>query len=145
MARVHLDLPASLPFSTVLVVRVTDLNFAGHLGNDRFLTLAHEARVRYLEALGVGESDVFGARIVIADAAIRYRAEVFAGDRLRWDLGFQDWARVGCDLVYRVSREGDGVCVAELKTGIVFLDPDADPPRTVPVPGRLRAAVGAGG
>lgn len=137
MPRLELDVPDALPFSTTLEVRVTDLNYAGHMGNDRFLTLAHEARTHYLRELGATEADVFGTRLIIADAAIRYRAEAFAGDRLRWALGFGVPGRVGCDLWYRVTREGDGVLVAELKTGLVFLTPDGR--EKAPVPSAIRS------
>ena len=49
MARIKLDLPERFPFSTELRVRITDVNYGGHMGNDSLLGLLHEARVRFLE------------------------------------------------------------------------------------------------
>ncbi len=122
MARVHIDLPAHLPFSTELAVRITDINYGGHLGNDSLVSLLHEARARMLRHHGFSEMELGGAGIIIADAAISYRAEAFFADRLRVEIGGQDFSRVGGDLVYRVSNVEDGREVARAKTGIVFFD-----------------------
>lgn len=132
MARVHVEMPDSFSFATELDVRITDLNYGRHLGNDSMLGLIHEARVRFLGHHGLTESDVDGKPLVLADVVIAYRAEAFAGDRLRFDVAIGDRGRVGCDLVYRVTRVGDGRLVAEAKTGLVFLDPETRKPTALP-------------
>ena len=123
MARVKLELPTRFLFETEIDVRVTDLNYGSHLGNDALLSLIHEARWRFLRAHGMSEADVGGRQIILADAAIVYRAEGFAGDRLRFEVTVGDFTRAGCDFFYRVTRVADGKLVAEAKTGAVFLDP----------------------
>jgi acyl-CoA thioesterase FadM len=120
MARVRLELPAALPFVTELPVRITDVNYGGHLGNDALLSLLHEARCRFFQYYGFKETDIAGAGILMVDAAIAYRKEAFHGDVLRFEVGVAELHRTGCDIVYRVTRGGD--VVAEAKTGIVFFD-----------------------
>jgi acyl-CoA thioesterase FadM len=132
MARISIPIPATLPFATDMVVRITDVNYGRHLGNDAMLGLIHEARVRFLRHHGMTEADVEGKPLVLADAAIVYRAEAFAGDRLRFEVGVGDCGRVGCDLLYRVTRPADGRLVAEAKTGLVFLDPATRRPSALP-------------
>ena len=132
MARIQLDIPEQLPFSTEIDVRVTDMNYGSHLGNDSMLSLIHEARVRFLAAHDMSERDVDGRSLILADVAVVYRAEAFAGDRLRFEVGVGDTSRVGCDLVYRVTHVADERLVAEAKTGIVFLDPDSRRPVALP-------------
>jgi len=44
--------PASFQFSCQLPVRITDINYGGHVGNDRLLVFAHEARMRFLQHYG---------------------------------------------------------------------------------------------
>jgi len=122
MPRVTIGLPESLPFSTEIVVRITDINYGGHLGNDAVLGLLHEARVRFFAAHGWRESDVDGRGIIMTDAAIVYEAEVFHGETLRFDVGATDLQRVGCDIVYRVTKLPSLKVAAEAKTGIVFFD-----------------------
>ncbi len=55
MARIKIDLPDSFYFSTLFSVRITDLNYGAHVGNDTVLSFIHEARVRYLQSLGYSE------------------------------------------------------------------------------------------
>ncbi|MFO1053306.1 MAG: thioesterase family protein [Planctomycetota bacterium] len=141
MARLSLEIPAILPFATVIEVRVTDLNYGAHLGNDAMVSLIHEARFRFLVSQGMSEADCGGAALVLGDLAVVYRAECFAGDRLRFEVGVTDVARVGCDFVYRAVRERDARLVVEAKTGIVFLDPLSRRPCAVPEAIRAQAVV----
>jgi acyl-CoA thioester hydrolase len=142
MARIRLDLPASFPFRTTLTVRVTDLNYADHLGNDALLGLLQEARVRFLGSLGYSELEVEGVGILMADCAIVYKAQGLRGDRLDIEIAAGDFTRVGCDLFYLVKKE-DGTELARAKTGIVFFDYAHGAVR--PVPDRFRARAGSGG
>ncbi len=122
MARVKVSLPDSFQFYTDLAIRVDNLNYGGHLGNDSVLTIAHEARIRFFQHFGFQEFDIDGLAIVIADAAIEYRAPAFYGEVLRIECAALDPFRKGCDVVYRFSNLESGVEVARVKTGLVFLD-----------------------
>lgn len=122
MARVEIPLPEHWLFHTELSVRVGDLNYGGHLGNDALLRLAHEARVRFLQSYGYSELDVEGRGLIMADAAVVYRAEAFQGDRLRFALALGEISRSSFELLYHVTRTSDDREVARLKTGMVFFD-----------------------
>ena len=69
MARVKLTLPDVCHFQTEVTVRIGDINYGGHLGNDAVLSLAHEARLQYFKSLGYSEIDIEGVGIVLADGA----------------------------------------------------------------------------
>ncbi len=140
MARIRIPLPEHFPFRTELTVRITDINYGKHLGNDSLLSLVHEGRARFFRHHGFSEMNLGGAGIVIADAAVVYRAEAFFGDRLAIEIGGQDFHRAGGDLVYRVSNGEDGREVAIAKTGVVFFDYDARKVR--PAPPEFRALFG---
>ena len=55
MARIKIDLPSLFAFSTTLRVRVSDINYGGHLGNDALLSMLHDARLQYLQAMDYSE------------------------------------------------------------------------------------------
>ncbi len=74
MARIKLELPENFPFDTELRVRITDVNYGGHMGNDALLGLLHEARVRFLAHHGLTELDIGGVGIIIADSVIVYQS-----------------------------------------------------------------------
>ncbi len=122
MARVQIELPQSWLFRTRLAVRVTDVNYGGHLGNDRVLGLAHEARVRWLASCGLSEKDVGGVGLIMADAALVFRGEAFLGDELEVELGAMEVRRSSFDLVYRLTRPADAAEIALVKTGMVCFD-----------------------
>lgn len=123
MPRIKLDLPERFAFETRVDIRIGDINYGGHLGNDAVLRLAHEARLRFFQSLGYPhELSVEGLGIVVADAAVRYRAEAFHGEVLRFALAVDDIGPRGFDLLYQASNDKTGQEVARLKTGIVFFD-----------------------
>ncbi len=139
MARVELNLPESLPFSTELRLRATDINYAGHLGNDQLISLLQEARIRFLAHHGLEEMRMFGLGLVITDVAAVYESEAFAGERLRLEVGVVDFNRYGCDFVFRVTEATTGRGVARAKTGMVFFDYEQR--KVQPVPEEFRALV----
>ena len=143
MARLRLDLPTTFPFATELTVRVTDLNYGGHLGHDRLLALLHEARVRFLRLHGLTEAKCDGAGLVVGDAALVYKAEAFGGDVLRIEIALAEIERVGCGMYYRVPRPADGRLMAQARIGLVFLDPATRRPTAVPAAIRALAEPGS--
>ncbi len=91
MARVKLTLPDACHFQTEVTVRIGDINYGGHLGNDAVLSLAHEARLQYFKSLGYSEIDIEGVGIVLADAVVVYRAEAFHGEQLTVRIALGDF------------------------------------------------------
>lgn len=118
MARIRLEIPEPPLFETVLPLRITDLNYGGHMGNDALLSLVHEARVRFLHHFGWSEKDMAGTGLIMRDCAIVYRAEGFYGDVLQMFISAGDLTETSFDLYYRIDRQ-DGKRVADVKTGIV--------------------------
>ena len=122
MSRVTIHFPGTFPFSTELEVRVSDLNYGNHLGNDSVLTLIHEARRRFPESLGLAEIGADGLGFVIADAAMIYRAQAFYADRLRIQVAAGDFGSRGCDFYYRITHVAEHRVLAEAKTGTLYFD-----------------------
>ena len=122
MSRIQLKPCASYPFSFEMPVRITDLNYGGHLGNDRLLALVHEARVAFLSQHGFSEMDCGGASLILGDAAIVYQNEAFAGDVLRFEVAAGEPSRCGFRLFYRITRPKDKVKIALVENGMVCFD-----------------------
>ena len=122
MSRVKIKLPEKFIFSTEIKPRITEINYGGHLGNDAFLSIVHEARARFLAAHHWSEMDIDGYSLIMADAAIMYLAEVFYGTALHVELAVTEMSRIGCDFVFRLSNQENGQEAARVKTGMVFFD-----------------------
>ena len=123
MARVKLDMNGVVfVFRTELDVRITDINYGRHVGNDAMLGLLHEARLRFLANAGFSEEDIGGVGMLMGDAVVQFKAVAFRGDKLMVEMGLADVERRTVDLMYRVTRTGDDAVVALAKTGMVAFD-----------------------
>ena len=132
MARVKIELPEKFQFKTEIPIRITDLNYNDHLGNDSVLSVCQEARMQYLNQFGFTELNIDGSGIIMVDAAVQYKSEGFYGDVLLVEVAITDITKIGCDFVYRISNKENKNDVAFAKTGIVFFDYENK--KVVPVP-----------
>lgn len=124
MGRIKVDLPEQFLFSVTIPVRITDINYGGHVGNDSILSLLHEARIKYLEYLEFTELNIDGAGLIMSDVAIEYKAESFYGDSLRVSVSAGEFSKVSFDLFYKMEtvRDGHTILIAKAKTGMVCYD-----------------------
>jgi acyl-CoA thioester hydrolase len=132
MPRIRLKQLEQYPFSTKITVRVTDLNYGGHLGNDRLLSLVHEARVAFLASHGFSEVDCAGVSLTMGDAAIVYLGEAYAGDDLKIEVAAGEPSKSGFRLFYRLTRSSDAKKIALAETGMVCFDYKAK--KIIPLP-----------
>jgi acyl-CoA thioester hydrolase len=118
------DVPEKSIFTTQITVRVSDLNYGGHVGNDTILTLMQEARVQFYNDLGFKDEISFDGSIgqIITDAAIQYKSESFLGDVLTIRIAVGDFNKYGFDMYYVIENKATGKNVAIGKTGIVCFD-----------------------
>jgi len=140
LARVKLTLPDACHFQTEVTVRIGDINYGGHLGNDAVLSLAHEARLQYFKSLGYSEIDIEGVGIVLADAVVVYRAEAFHGEQLTVRIALGDFNPYGFDMFYQLDNQAGGKEIARIKTGIVFFDYQTR--KIAPIPSRFLERAG---
>src|SRR5436190_22276758 len=98
MARIKIDLPGNFTFTTSIQVRITDINYGGHVGNDAVLSLIHEARMQYLKQLGYSELEFGGVGLIMADAAIEFRNELFYGDTVIVSVACAELSKVSFEI-----------------------------------------------
>ena len=122
MTRVKLQLPTNFPFRTEIPIRISDINYGGHLGNDAVLSIVHEARVQFFRHLGYSELDIEGMGIIMTDAVVVYSSESFYGDVLMVEVGTTDFQLTHCDVIFRLTNSITKKEVARVKTGIAFIN-----------------------
>ena len=122
MARLKIQLPHKFIYKTEMEIRVSDLNYGAHLGNDSVLSICHEARIRFLNQQGYTELNIEGCGIIMADAAIQYKGEGFYGDILIVEITASDFSKSSFDFIYRITNKETSKLIALVKTGIVFYD-----------------------
>ena len=136
MSRIKIELPEKFIYKTEIPIRITDINYGGHFGNDSLLSIVHEARIRFFKSLGFEELDVEGVGIIMIDAQIQYKQEGFYGDILIIEIALTEFTSVGCDFVYRVTNKSTNKDIALAKTGIVFFDYEKR--KSAPVPAEFK-------
>ncbi|HVO73927.1 MAG TPA: thioesterase family protein [Ignavibacteriaceae bacterium] len=122
MKRIKISLPGKFHFKTEIPIRITDINYGGHLGNDKILSLVQEARVRYLKSFGYSEMNVEGFGIIMVDASVEYKSEVFYGDIILIEVEAADFDKFGFDIFYKLINKEFGKEIARVKTGILIYD-----------------------
>ena len=127
MARLKIDLPETFSFSTSIPVRITDVNYGGHVGNDAILSLIHEARMQFLLRSGYTEMKCGGTGLIMADAAIEFKKEFFYADIVTISVAAINFSKISFDLVYKMEKQAEGktVLVAKVKTSMVCYDYEA--------------------
>lgn len=104
-------------------VRVGDINYGGHLGNDKSLLMFHDARLKFLQALGHSESDIGeGKGIIMTEAHVFFRKEAFLYDSLYADVETGIVEKCLFELKYVIRREADGETVLEGSTRQLAFD-----------------------
>ena len=128
MARIKLQLPGHFSFSCLIPIRITDINYGDHVGNDTILSLIHEARVQFLQGLGYSEMNFAGAGMIMADASIEFKNELFYGDAVIASVAVGEISRIGFELFYKLERTRKNdikkVLVVTARTGMICYDYD---------------------
>lgn len=127
MARIKIDLPAKFSFTANIPVRITDVNFGGHVGNDTILSIVHEARAQFFTYCGYTELDFAGAGTIMSDVAIEYKNQTYYGDTILASVAVGEITKVAFDLFYKLekrSAEGRLIPVALAKTWMVCYNYD---------------------
>ena len=128
MARIKINLPENFTFTTSIQVRITDINYGGHVGNDAILSLIHEARIQYLNQLGFSELEFGGVGLIMADAGIEFRNELFYGDTVIVSVACAELSKVSFEIYYKLEKilsqiqDKKRIIVATAKTGMVCYD-----------------------
>lgn len=121
MERIKLNLPEKFHFSTFIPVRITDLNYGGHVGNDVFMSLIHEARMQFLIHHGYTESNFAGVGLIMANAAIEYKQELLYGHTVKISVTANGFDKIGFDIFYLMEIVNNDTLqlAGKVKTGMM--------------------------
>ena len=124
MARIKIDLPEKILASFSIPVRITDINFGNHVGNNAIVEIVHEARVQFLQKYNFTELNVAGSSLIMSELLVEYKNESFYGDVLDVTLYCGEISRVAFELFYKIStnRTHHEIVIALSKTGMVCYD-----------------------
>lgn len=134
MGRIKLIIPEHKIFSTEIAVRITDINYGNHVGNDALVSMLHDARMQWLSSLNYTELNIENAALIMADLAVEYKAESFYGDVLFIGISIGEITKVSFEIFYEVTtiRSDKKILIAKAKTGMVCYDYEAKKVANIP-------------
>ena len=121
-------------YQTEIIVQIDDINYGGHVGNERYLLFAQETRMRFLQTLGHSEVKFGEFGIVVAEAGIEYFSELFHGDVISVSISIDNITRVAFDCYYKIEKKGaeKTIIAACIKTNMVCYDYKEKKVRSIP-------------
>lgn len=124
MQRIKLQLPEKYNFSTIIKIRITDLNYGGHVGNDSFLSLIHEARQQFLLHFGYSELSFENTGLIMADVALEFKKELNYGNTVKISVAAVNFDKLGFDIYYllEIVDHDQFVLAGKAKTGMLCYD-----------------------
>ena len=116
-------------FTVPYRVRISDINYGGHVANSAVLNFFQDGRIAYLKNLGdYSELDIGGGcGVILPGANVKYRAEMFHDDELLIGVRVSALNRSSFTMEYRVERDGE--VTAEGETSLVCFDYQNRKPR----------------
>jgi len=109
--------------TTIIPVTIGDINYGNHMGNDRFLTFFHEARLAFLREIQASELSIGqGIGLIMTEAAVRYLSQVVHGDILEVLVCVIEVKKTSFVLQYKAFRQQDGCQVAVGTTTLCAFD-----------------------
>ena len=124
MARVKIIIPGQTITTISIRVRIGDINYGNHVGNDAFVAIIHEARTQWLAQNNFTELDIGGAGLIMSDLEIEFKKEGFYGDIIEVELSLGELSKVGFDIYYQLAtyRMNEKIILVKAKTGMVCYD-----------------------
>lgn len=134
MPRIKLTIPDNCIGTVLIPVRITDINYGNHVGNNAFVGIIHEARVQWLQQYGYTELNIEGTGLIQADLAVEFKSEGFYGDVLEIKISAGEISALSFELYYQLSvkRNDKTVVLVLAKTGMVFYDYNAKKIKPIP-------------
>ena len=124
MPRIKIIIPENKIASILIPVRITEINYGDHVGNDSFVSIIHEARVQWLNQNDFTELSVAGASLIMGGLSIEFKNESFYRDILTIEISCGEITSVGFELFYKLTteRNGKNILIANAKTDMACFD-----------------------
>ncbi|MEI8060431.1 MAG: thioesterase family protein [bacterium] len=138
MPRIKLNIPNSPLVTLSIPVRITDINYGNHVGNNAFVAILHEARAQWLHLYKYTELNIEGAGLIQADLALEFKSEGFYGDIIDITISVGEISNVSFELYYQfyTKRKDESILLLLAKTGMVCYNYSLK--KAIPIPEKLK-------
>lgn len=139
MPRIKLSRLEKYTFVYHRELKVGDINYGGHLGNDSVVRIVHEARLDLLRSMGLSELDLGDSKtgIIMTDLAVNFKGEGFLFDKITIHSRISEIVSTGFRVFHYFTKDSKPVALAE--TGLASFDYQSR--KIVPLPEAFLKAV----
>ena len=119
MARVKINIPEEILATIIIPIRITDINYGNHVGNDSFVGIIHEARVSWLSMYNYTELNIGDAGLIMSDLEIEFKKESFYSDIIEVQISAGEISKIGFELYYQLftTRKNERLLILNAKQG----------------------------
>lgn len=134
MARLKFEMPKKILASVSVPVRITDINYGNHVGNNALVAIIHEARMQFLNQHNFTELNAGGISLIMNELLVEYKNESFYNDLLLIQIFAGNISGVSFELFYKIScnRNDHEIIIAYAKTGMVGYNYDRKKVTAIP-------------
>ncbi len=138
--KMEIPMARKLEYSYTDSVRYADCDLHQHMNHARYFTFMEQARVGYLEALGMKvETSRESIPFILVHASCDYRVPALLNDVINTAMGVTKFGDSSVTMEYEMRRGRDGLLLAEGETVLVMFDYETM--KAVPVPQSFKDAV----
>ncbi len=120
MARIKIELPAQSIASFNIPVRITDINYGNHVGNNSIVEIIHESRVQFLQQYQFTELDAGGTGLILNELIVEFKNESFYGDIVNVKIFIGEISKKSFEIYYQlIALRSENIVIAHAKTGMV--------------------------
>lgn len=139
MGRTKIELPAKCVGIFTIPVRITDINYGNHVGNNALVEIIHEARMQFFRQHDFTEMDAAGTSLIMSELIVEFKNESFYEDNLEVKIFTGEVSRVSFELFYSLTAVRDNAAatiIANAKTGMVCFDYNEK--KVISIPDKLK-------
>lgn len=92
-------------------VIVSDINYGGHMGNERALILFQQVRMDWLNSIGYDEANIEGKGLIQLESHVYYLKEVFLGENLICRIKNVNLEKITFTIEYEIINEKNEVAI----------------------------------
>jgi acyl-CoA thioester hydrolase len=131
---------AEFRFYCPIEVRYGDLDPQGHLNNAKYLTYIEQARIKYIQHIGLWDGSSFqDIGIILADVHLTFRSPIHFGQPVRVGVRVSRLGNKSLNMEYRLEDDSNGQELARGST--VSVAYNYHERKTIPLPENWRTAI----
>ena len=101
-------------------VIVSDINYGGHMGNERALIIFQQARMEWLNSIGYDEANIENKGLIQLESHVYYLKEVFLGNKLLCKITKIEPEKITFNIEYEIINENKDIVIKGMTKMAVF-------------------------